>query len=140
MSNPYINYYAVQSGSGLPSFEGIRYQRGKGWFSNLFLPIMRQILPVLGRSVLPSGIGLAEDLLAGQNVKDSAKSRLKEVGKSLASNTMDFIQSKIQSGSGRKGKRRKRLSIKKTKVLRERKRRKSYKKRPRKSRLPHFLQ
>jgi len=48
-SNPYINYYVNQAGSGIGGFQGVRFQRGQGWFGNLF---KNAILPLLNILVL----------------------------------------------------------------------------------------
>ena len=86
--NPYLNYYNNQVGTGLAGFQGLRYQKGHGWFGRLFsnvvLPLMKQVLPALGKRALPSGIGLAQDILAGDNVGRSALKRLKEAGRNVA--------------------------------------------------------
>jgi hypothetical protein len=63
--NPYTTYYVNQVGSGLPGFQGIRYQRGHGFFGRLFsntiLPFVKQLLPGIGKRALPSVAGLAQD-------------------------------------------------------------------------------
>ena len=115
--NPYTNYYISQVGSGLPGFQGIRYQRGHGFFgrifSNTILPFFKQLLPAVGKRVLPSAIGLAQDVISGENVGKSALSRLGEAGRSAADETLEQLKSKLQKGSGRKRKRKsKKSSIK----------------------------
>ena len=70
--NPYIAYYNNQVGSGLAGFQGIRYQKGNGWFRRLFsstvLPFVIQLIPALGKRVLPKGVAIAQDILGGENV------------------------------------------------------------------------
>jgi hypothetical protein len=64
---------------------------------------MKQVLPVLGKRALPSGIGLAQDILSGENVGRSAVKRLKEAGRNVADQSVDMIKTKLlQSGSGGK--------------------------------------
>lgn len=101
--NPYATYYVNQAGTGLAGFSGVRYQRGHGFFGRLFSGIgsfVKDLLPALGKRALPSGIGLAQDILAGENVLKSAKSRLVEAGKNVADETLDKIKTRLQKGSG----------------------------------------
>lgn len=103
MSNPYIQYYTDQVGSGLPGFQGIRYQRGHGFFGRLFSGIgsfVKGIAPSLFKKALPSAVGFAQDIISGENVGQSAKRRLTEAGKDVANETLDQIKSKIQKGQG----------------------------------------
>src|SRR5277367_3376805 len=137
--NPYALYYVNQVGSGLPGFQGIRYQRGHGFFGRLFssvVPFLKQVLPALGKRALPSVAGLAQDIIAGENVKKSALSRLKEAGANVADEGFDILKSKISgSGRGRVSRKRRRAKSKtKTKS-----KRKGYKKRRRKNKVPEYL-
>ena len=103
MTNPYLTYYNNQVGSGLAGFQGVRYQRGHGFFGRMFSGIgnfVKDLAPGLFKRALPSAIGLAQDVLAGENVGHSAKKRLIEAGKNVADETLDKIKSKIQGGSG----------------------------------------
>jgi hypothetical protein len=128
--NPYISYYNNQVGSGLAGFQGLRYQKGHGFFgrlfSNVLLPFVKQVIPAVGKRALPSAIGLAQDVLAGENVGQSAIKRLKEAGRNVADESLDIIKSKIQGG----GRRRKRKF--KTSQVNKKRRRK-------KQNLPNFL-
>lgn len=102
MSNPYINHYINQIG-GLQGFSGVRYQRGHGFFSRLFSGVgsfVKDLLPSLGKRALPSAIGLAQDVLSGENVGRSAKKRLIEAGRGVADETLDKLKSRVQGGSG----------------------------------------
>ena len=84
MSNPYSNYYNNQAGSGLSGFQGVRYQRGHGFFGRMFSGLgnfVKELAPGLFKRALPSAIGLAQDVLAGENVGKSTKRRLIEAGK-----------------------------------------------------------
>jgi hypothetical protein len=105
--NPYIQYYNTQVGTGLAGFQGLRYQKGHGWFGRLFsnvvLPLVKQVIPALGKRALPSGISFAQDILSGENVGRSAIKRLKEAGRNIADESLDIAKSKLlQSGSGGK--------------------------------------
>ena len=103
MSNPYIEYYNNQIGSGLVGFQGVRTQRGHGFFGRIFGGIgnfIKSLAPSLFKSALPSAIGLAQDVMEGKNVGESAKSRLVDAGKNVASTTLDHLKTRIQGGSG----------------------------------------
>ena len=52
MSNSYINYYLDQAGSGLSTFERVRYQRGNGFFGRLLSGAILPALRFLGREAL----------------------------------------------------------------------------------------
>jgi len=117
----YIKFYndqvtSGQIGYGLPVFVGVRTQRGHGFFGRIFPSIFRGAvnffkglaLPAAKRA-LPSAIGLAQDIIAGENVGQSAKTRLIEAGKNVADETLDQLKSKIQKGKGIRRKPLKRL-------------------------------
>ena len=143
--NPYASYYVNQAGSGLSGFSGVRYQRGHGFFGRLFSGIgnfMKELLPAIGKRALPSGIGLAQDILSGENVLKSAKSRLIEAGKSVADETLDKIKSRIQKGTGYRKRRRKNKKVLASLpiiIKRKRRKRKVNKKVKTKKRLPKYL-
>ena len=82
----YEDYYLHQTGRGLPVFSGPALQRGHG-LGGLLGGVMRMAVPLLkkgakyvGRQALKTGAGLAEDVLAGKNIKSSAKRRLTQMG------------------------------------------------------------
>ena len=140
--NPYASYYVNQAGSGLSGFSGVRYQRGHGFFGRLFSGVgsfVKDLLPAIGKRALPSGIALAQDILSGENVLKSAKSRLIEAGKNVADETLEKIKSRVQSGSGYRKRKRisKAVGVKKIKLSRNR--RKVNKKDRSKNRLPKYL-
>jgi len=116
----YENYYARQTGKGLPAFVGYRGQRGHGLGSvlgRLFrfaMPMLKKGLAYVGKHAAQTGQEIAEDVLAGQKFKESARRRL-STGIKRAARLGDFIS---QSGSGRK---RKRKSSGKKKVTKKRK-------------------
>ena len=108
MVNPYIEIYNSQVGSGIPAFQGVRIQRGHGFFGNLFSGIgnlIKNWAPGVLKSILPSGVGLAQDIISGENVKQSTLNRLKEAGKAAGQHTIDRVASHFQHGKGRKRKR-----------------------------------
>ena len=83
----YESYYLNQVGSGV--YRGTQYQRGYG-LGNIFSSIGKSILPLiksgakaLGEQTLHSGVTFGSDILNGQNAKQAAVRRAKEVGSNL---------------------------------------------------------
>ena len=105
MSNTYINYYLNQAGSGLSAFEGVRYQRGNGFFGRLLSGAILPALRFLGRKALSTGVEVGMDALDGNNIKESIKRRSKKAAKDVASTALNRAQRYVQTGRG------KRLSI-----------------------------
>ena len=107
----YENYYIDQSGSGLPVFVGGRGQRGHGLgsiLSGLFrsaLPMLRRGLATFGKHALKTGLDIANDVVAGDSLKEAAKKHVPEGIKRFATSSDLFNQS--GSGRGRYAKRRK---------------------------------
>ena len=105
-------YYTNQAGTGIPGFVGVRYQRGHGFFSSLFtggvLPILRKILPYLGKRGLETGMDIVDDVTKGEKVGASFKKRFKATGKRIGDDTLSKIQAMAGSGA-RRGRRRRRV-------------------------------
>ena len=83
----YELYYRNQIGHGLPVFRG--GMRGHG-LGSVLSGLLRSAVPLLkkgGRALLKeglrSGVSVVEDVLAGKNVKTSAKQHVKSSGKRL---------------------------------------------------------
>ena len=112
MTNPYIKYYVDQAGSGLAGFEGYQYQRGHGFFSSIFQNIIKPLGRYLGRQVLSTGVNVGQDLLQGENLKDSLKKQGKVSSKNMLVDSIARAQKFAQTGTGRK--RRRRSKTKKT--------------------------
>jgi hypothetical protein len=146
--NPYTSYYVNQVGTGIPAFQGIRYQRGHGFFGRIFssvVPFLKNLLPELGKKVLPSAVGLATDIIEGQNVKQSALNRLKQAGTDVAEETIDQIKTRLQKrkandqeGARRNKQRKKRVTFVPKKTNKTNKK-KANKKRRRRRKLPNYL-
>ena len=75
----YDDYYARQVGGALPYFTGARVQRGHG-FGSLFSGLLRSVASLIRRGAvalrkraLTTGVQIASDVMAGQNVKKAAK-------------------------------------------------------------------
>lgn len=104
MSNPYIQYYAQQAGSGLPSFAGVRYQRGSGFWGTLFSRAILPAVKFLGKKALSTGVNVATDVLGGEKLKESLKKRARESGKELANKGISRAKTYLQTGKGLKRK------------------------------------
>ncbi|GBM40976.1 hypothetical protein AVEN_250302-1 [Araneus ventricosus] len=108
MSVPYVccpkqfeEHYTHQTGSGLPYYRGIKFQKGYG-LGGMFRHFFRTALPFLvkgakavRKEALITGSRIAQDVLAGENFKASSKQRAKEAGKALARNAINKAQTMI---------------------------------------------
>ena len=112
-SNPYINYYTNQAGSGIGGFQGSRFQKGHGFFGNMFKGAILPLLKYLGPKAVGLGAEVAKDALSGENVVESIKSRGKRTARTIASDLSDRATQFAQTGRGRK--RRKRIVAKRAK-------------------------
>lgn len=90
------SFYVSQAGSGFIPYEGVRYQRGDGFFGRIlsggFMPLLRSVLPYLGRKALNAGANIAEEVLDGKNFKDSALRNLKDSGKHIARDAIKRVR------------------------------------------------
>jgi len=129
-SNPYINYYVNQAGSGIGGFQGVRFQGGQGFFGNVFKSAILPLLRYFGKQALTTGVDVAKDALSGENVLDSIKTRGKRTMKNIASDAAARATRYAQTGTGRRG--RKRRNIKGGSIAK--KRRSASKRRVRRSR------
>ena len=113
-------------GGGFPVFTGSRRQHGGSIFGSLkrfFVPIAKSV----GRNLLNKGLGLARDVaqdaLAGKNIKrsfvDRGKAAAINVGKDTAKEGINAISRLI--GSGKRRRRRRQRQIRRRRVLRKRK-------------------
>lgn len=124
MSNPYMEYYVSQAGSGLTAYSGYRYQRGHGFFGSLW-NILKPLGKYLGKKFLSTGVSIGSDYLSGDNIKESAKKRLKAVGEEVLDDSVIRAKKFIQTG---KGKRRRVMKSKKTKRIKKKSSKKAVKK------------
>ena len=73
-SNPYIDYYLHQAGSGVSVYGGVENQKGHGLGSilgSLFrsaTPLLKSIGKKVGKQILQSGLQVADDVLSGSNI------------------------------------------------------------------------
>ena len=108
----YEDFYLNQSGGSFYSGRSyIPRQRGEG-IGNFLRSAARFITPllvrggkVLGKKLLKTGVGIAEDVIDGQNVRDSAKVRFSDVGRDLLSE----ITSPNSSSTNKRGTKRRRV-------------------------------
>lgn len=107
MANPYVSYYAQQSGSGLPAYVGRRHQRGHGLggiLSSVARGVASTLLPIVktaGRQALQGalreGVGFAGDvLLRRQNVKTAARRRLANTGRAAVGSVVNTLSGAIK--------------------------------------------
>jgi hypothetical protein len=68
-------------------------------------------LGYLGKLGLSTGVNFASDYLAGKNIKESAKERLKEAGKSAFSTGIKRGTTFLQTGKGKKRAKRRKLDV-----------------------------
>ena len=100
----YEQYYldqAKQKGGNLLAFHGARFQRGYGLgsiFRGLFrwaVSHLQEGAKMLGKKVFQTGVDVAQDVLAGENLKTATKKRAKQALGLLS-------QDSPQSGAGKK--------------------------------------
>ncbi len=68
---------------------------------------MKPIGKYLGRNFLKTSVGIGQDILQGENFKESARKRLKTTSKEMLNDAISKAQAFAQKGSGRKRKRKK---------------------------------
>lgn len=135
MDDQIAEYYMKQAGEGIPGYAGIRYQKGHGFFgrmvSGAVIPMLKKVLPFLGKTALTTGLDIAKDVTSGESFKRAAKTRLREAGRTVE----DKAMSKIQSMTGNGRKKRRRMSKKNVACVsfRKNKRRKTRKRKSTKS-------
>ena len=125
--------YDYQRGHGLTGFTGDEYQLGHGPFGPI-LKFAKPILKYLGRKALEWMGGVATDVVAGDDIKESAKRRLKQTALDITEKGGEQVQNLTQEGVKKamkfiaqrgSGKRRKRaivcVPVKKRKITRKRK-------------------
>jgi hypothetical protein len=92
----YINYFVEQAG-GNAVFRGTKIQRGYGLgsiFSRLFrfaMPLFKRGAKHVGKAVGKTGASFLTDVVSGANPKESAKSHLKTMGKTLAGDAAGYV-------------------------------------------------
>ena len=123
-------YYARQAGSGLGGFAGVRYQKGDGFFGRMMsgtvLPIIKRVLPYLGKTVLNTASDIFGDVSQGEKFKESFKRRFKDTAGQVGEDALSKM--KQLTGAGRRRRRRKKCSPPKRKAKIPKKKRPTKKK------------
>lgn len=120
------DYYKNQAGSGIGGFHGVRYQKGSGFFGRFItgsvLPVLKKVLPYLGKTAINTGQNVLADMANGENAKTSIRRRLKESSNKVGRDAEEKLRMLTGNGvavkrvKGRRNKRRpKRLMKTKTK-------------------------
>ena len=110
----YEAYYGAQAGNGLSVFAGKRHIEGDGLGSMLggLFEAVAPALKSVGKSAITSlgkgAIGVAKDVLAGKDFKESALDGLKEAGEDILDNTLDTLSGKKRKTPARRYRRVKR--------------------------------
>lgn len=95
-SNPYTSYYVNQCGSGIVAYQGVRQQKGFGFFSKIFSSTILPALKYFGKKGLSTAANVVEDTIDGRDIKESIKDRglstLKEVGREATKKARDYSQ------------------------------------------------
>jgi hypothetical protein len=120
----YSSYYCNQAGNGLPVFHGVRYQRGHGFFGRMFQRFGMPLLKYIGKQALQTGVNIGSDVLEGKTVRDSTRQNLVSTGRTVAKDAVERARKYVQTGEGKKRKRKNRQSgtSRKRRNLRPRKR------------------
>lgn len=108
----YQNYYTDQVGHGLAVYKGKTVMDGSG-IGSIFSGLLSKAIPVLktagkavGKRLLASGANIARDALAGENIAQSARKRLKLAGKDLLGAAASSLLNKSNARPRRVAKRR----------------------------------
>lgn len=104
-----------QNGGRMVVFRGSHFQKGSGQvgygLGSFFQSLARRAIPFLqkgvktvGRAALNTGVNIAQDILAGENLKQSTKARVKQTAKNLKDQAINHIIPQTGNGSKRKRK------------------------------------
>lgn len=106
MANPYLDYYKAQAGSGLVGFQGVRYQRGHGFFGRLLTKAIYPLIKFFGKKAVGVGADLATDIIVDKkNWKTAARERLNEAAEDVVKTGAKKAKSFAGSGKRRRKKR-----------------------------------
>ena len=118
------SYYRNQAGTGLTSFEGVRYQKGHGFFGRIIkgsvFPLLKQLWPYLGAKALDTGSNILADVYNRKGLKESISANLKRTAGDIAEDAL--VKVKEMKGKGlRKGVKRRRVTtvVKKRSIRRK---------------------
>jgi hypothetical protein len=94
-------------------FHGGPFQRGYGQvgygLGSFFQSLVRKAIPLLqkgaktvGKAALDTGVNVAKDVLAGNNLRDSAKARLQQKARTMKEQAWNEITSQVGSGTSKR--------------------------------------
>ena len=155
--NDLEDYYTRQAGTGIVFYNGIRNQRGQGFFGQFFKGTLLPLLKSVGHRLLSTGVDVADDVINNDvdpmtALKSRGRVAVRSTANDLISRARSGLDTMKQNGSGRRRKRMKSIkSIKGSgirtrrtvKTKRRSKKRTSPKRKLRrvtKSNLPEFLE
>ena len=99
--------HRYQYGGSLPTFQGVRIQRGYG-LGSLFGSLARAVMPLfrtgaksVSKAAVRTGMNIANDVMSGRDFKSAAKARVGETGKQLMNNAVSSIQSRFKPQTGK---------------------------------------
>jgi hypothetical protein len=105
------DYFVQQAGSGLSGFEGVRFQKGHGFFGRLvsggIMPLLKKVLPYLGRQTLDAASDFANEIKSGTDFVSAAKKVGKRKLSQIAEDALVQVKNFGQSGNGKKRKKKK---------------------------------
>lgn len=118
----YGPYYCQQAGSGINVYKGLPHQRGHG-VSALFKRYGIPLLKYIAKTGFRFGKQVGEDVFLNRdNPKEALKRRLKSLGKEVATDALDNLQTRVsQIGSGVTTRKRRKKSYRKIKSATKRK-------------------
>ena len=104
----YRQHFRTQHGGTiLPGFKGASIQRGYG-LGSMFQSLFRSFVPLLktgakavGERALNTGIGVAQDVLAGKKLRAAAIDRARQAGQELKNQALNAAKDAIAPQSGR---------------------------------------
>lgn len=102
-----------QSGGAIRGYAGrdIQYGSGLRSFGRAIMRYAKPILKYLGQQGLKTGVSIGSDVLSGNDVQESIKTRMKESGAAIIDDTAAVVKKKL---TGRGMARRRRTYRKKT--------------------------
>lgn len=119
--NEFERYYVAQAGNGIAGFNGVRYQKGKGFFGRILSGAVFPLLKFLGKNFLQTGVNVANDVLGSDDFSlENIKSKTKKNINTTASKYLgdDF---KMFKGEGKKRKYIRKRKMKKRKKVKSKK-------------------
>jgi hypothetical protein len=100
MTNPYLQYYTTQAGSGLSGFAGARIQRGNGFFGNIWSSTLKPLFRYLAKTALSTGTNVVKDVMAGKDLGATLSNNLSATSHKVLDDAISKISG--QRGSGKR--------------------------------------